>query len=68
MYKFAHTPHEIFLWIIGPYVDRNPTLVEAVLENFSNVQAWLWYYGIGIHEECIGDNNELNSGSAVMLF
>ena len=37
-YKFVHDPHEILLCIIGPDVYRNTTLVEAVLEKFSNVQ------------------------------
>ena len=38
-YKFVHTPHELFLCIIGPDVDKNNTLVEAFLDKFSNVQA-----------------------------
>ena len=38
-YQFAHNPHEIFLCIIGPDVDSNPMLAEAVLKDFNNVQA-----------------------------
>ena len=40
--------------------------MEAVLENFSYVQALLESYGIDICEECLGANNEFNSGSAVV--
>ena len=29
--KFTYTPHELFLYIIGPDGDKNPTLSEAVL-------------------------------------
>ena len=38
-YNFAHTPHELLLCIIGSDVDRNPTLAEAVMENFIDVHA-----------------------------
>ena len=43
-------------------------LDEAVLENFSDFQAWLVSYGIDIREDCPGANNDFNSGSAVVRF
>ena len=54
--------------MIGPDADRNPTLVEAVLEKFRDVQALLGCYGIDIREECLGANNDFNSGSTVVSF
>ena len=45
------------MFIIGPDVDRNTMLVEAVLENFSDVQDWMLSYGVDIREECIGAKN-----------
>ena len=68
MYKFAHAPHELFLCIIKLDVDRDLTLVEAVLDKFSDIQAKHGYYGIDIIEEFIDANNDLNSGIDVVIF
>ena len=65
--KLTHTPHKLLLCIFGPDVNRNSTLVEAVLKDFGNVQAWLVSHGSDIREECLGSKNNLNGGSVVVI-
>ena len=37
--KFDHTPHKLFLGIVGPDVNINVMLAETVLKYFGNVQS-----------------------------
>ena len=66
--KLAHTPNKIFLWIVGPYVNRNSIIAEAVIKDFGNVQDWLGSYGIEICEKRIGAKNNFNGDSAIVGF